>query len=139
MPGVSYGLCPSQAVARASANCFLASPHTGRYASDPLRPSISSRGVTLRFVRVKKTLQFVAMVLTALALVPSGAHLFALPNKIHLSETDYFITQGIYRGWSLCDTGNLFCFHVSGQSGNEQLDGNTCQLGAITLAMGAFA
>jgi hypothetical protein len=50
---------------------------------------------------VKKTLQFVAMVLTALALVPSGAHLFALPNKIHLSETDYFITQGIYRGWSL--------------------------------------
>jgi hypothetical protein len=42
-----------------------------------------------------KTLQFVAMVLTALALVPSGAHLFALPNKIHLRETDYFITQGI--------------------------------------------
>jgi hypothetical protein len=35
-----------------------------------------------------KTLQFVAMVLTALALVPGGAHLFALPNKIHLRETD---------------------------------------------------
>jgi hypothetical protein len=48
-----------------------------------------------------KTLQFLAMVLTALALVPGGAHLFALPNKIHLSETGYFITQGIYRGWSL--------------------------------------
>jgi hypothetical protein len=48
-----------------------------------------------------KPLQFVAMALTALALVPGGAHLFALPNKIHLSETNYFITQRIYRGWSL--------------------------------------
>jgi hypothetical protein len=38
-----------------------------------------------------KSLQFVAMVLTTLALVPGGAHLFALPTKIHLSETDYFM------------------------------------------------
>jgi hypothetical protein len=37
------------------------------------------------------------MVLTALALVPGGAHLFALANKINLSESDYFITQSIYR------------------------------------------
>jgi hypothetical protein len=48
-----------------------------------------------------KLLQFVAMVLTALALVPVGAHLLELPNKIHLSESDYFITQSIYRGWAL--------------------------------------
>jgi hypothetical protein len=48
-----------------------------------------------------KALQFVAIVLTALALVPGGAHLFALPAKIHLSESDYFITQNIYRGWAL--------------------------------------
>jgi hypothetical protein len=48
-----------------------------------------------------KLLQFVAMVLTALALVPGGAHLLELPNKIHLSESSYFITQGIYRGWAL--------------------------------------
>jgi hypothetical protein len=48
-----------------------------------------------------KLLQFVAMVLTALALVPFGAHLFALPNKIYLSENDYFIAQNIYRGWAL--------------------------------------
>jgi hypothetical protein len=41
------------------------------------------------------------MVLTALALVPGGAHLFALPNKIGLSESDYFITQGVYRSWAL--------------------------------------
>jgi hypothetical protein len=48
-----------------------------------------------------KILQFVAIVLTALALVPGGAHLFALPNKINLSVSDYFIAQGVYRGWAL--------------------------------------
>ena len=48
-----------------------------------------------------KILQFVALLLTALALVPGGAHLFALPNKIRLRETDYFITQSVYSGWAL--------------------------------------
>jgi len=41
------------------------------------------------------------MMLTALALVPGGAHLFALPNKIHLAAVDYFIVQTIYRNWAL--------------------------------------
>jgi uncharacterized membrane protein len=45
--------------------------------------------------------QFLAVVLTALALVPAGAHLFALPNKIFLSQEQYFVVQGIYRGWAL--------------------------------------
>ena len=48
-----------------------------------------------------KLLQFVAVALTALALVPGGAHLFSLPNKINLSESDYFIAQSVYRGWAL--------------------------------------
>lgn len=48
-----------------------------------------------------KTVQFLAVVLTALVLVPSGAHLFELPNKINLAESDDFIMQSIYRGWSL--------------------------------------
>ena len=39
--------------------------------------------------------------LTALALVPAGAHLFELPNKIGLPQQDYFVVQGIYRGWAL--------------------------------------
>jgi len=39
--------------------------------------------------------------LTALALAPAGAHLFALPNKIGLAEEAYFIAQGTYRGWAL--------------------------------------
>lgn len=45
--------------------------------------------------------QFLAIVLTALALVPAGAHLFELPNKIGLAQESYFIVQNIYRGWAL--------------------------------------
>ncbi len=32
---------------------------------------------------------------------PPGRTLLALPNKIGLSQTEYFVVQGIYRGWSL--------------------------------------
>lgn len=48
-----------------------------------------------------KTLQFLAIILTALALVPGGAHLFALPNKIGMDQDNYFVAQAIYRGWAL--------------------------------------
>jgi hypothetical protein len=48
-----------------------------------------------------RVLQFCAIMLTALALVPFGAHLFALPNKIGLGQQDYFTVQAIYRGWAL--------------------------------------
>jgi len=51
--------------------------------------------VALRFV------QFAAVVLTALALVPGGAHLLELPHKISLLQDQYFVVQGIYRGWAL--------------------------------------
>lgn len=44
--------------------------------------------------------QFLAVVLTAFALVPAGAHLAELANKINLSQDAYFTVQGIYRGWS---------------------------------------
>ncbi|MCZ0733698.1 DUF1772 domain-containing protein [Phreatobacter sp. AB_2022a] len=46
-----------------------------------------------------RIVQFLAIVASALALVPAGAHLAALPNKIGLPEADYFTVQGIYRGW----------------------------------------
>jgi hypothetical protein len=45
--------------------------------------------------------QFLAIVLTALALVPAGAHFFELPNKVGLGQEAYFIVQNIYRGWAL--------------------------------------
>jgi hypothetical protein len=46
-------------------------------------------------------LRFCAIVLTALALVPAGAHFFELPNKIGLDQQAYFTVQAIYRGWAL--------------------------------------
>jgi hypothetical protein len=42
-----------------------------------------------------------AIILTAVALVPAAAHLFALPNKIGLTQEDYFVAQSVYRGWAL--------------------------------------
>lgn len=48
-----------------------------------------------------RILRFLAVLLTALALVPAGAHLFEPPNKIGLDQEPYFIVQGIYRGWAL--------------------------------------
>jgi hypothetical protein len=48
-----------------------------------------------------RTVRFFAVILTALALVPAGAHFFELPNKIRLSQEQYFTVQGIYRGWLL--------------------------------------
>lgn len=48
-----------------------------------------------------RIVQFLAIILTALALVPAGAHLFELPNKIGLPQEQYFVVQGLYRGWAL--------------------------------------
>jgi hypothetical protein len=48
-----------------------------------------------------RVVAFLAVVLTALSLVPAGAHLFELLNKIDLAAEQYFIIQTIYRGWNL--------------------------------------
>lgn len=34
-------------------------------------------------------------------MVPTGAHLFEMPNKLSLAEQQYFVVQSIYRGWAL--------------------------------------
>ena len=47
-----------------------------------------------------RAVQFLAIVLSALALVPAGAHLAELPNKIDLDQEAYFVVQNIYRGWA---------------------------------------
>lgn len=44
--------------------------------------------------------QFAAIVLTALALVPVGAHLLELAAKISLDQAQYLTVQQIYRGWA---------------------------------------
>ena len=45
-------------------------------------------------------LKLLALALTALILIPSGAHLFELPGKIGLDREAYFTVQGIYAGWA---------------------------------------
>ena len=45
--------------------------------------------------------QFLAIVFTALAFVPVGAHLMELPAKIDMPEEPYFVVQQVYRGWAL--------------------------------------
>jgi hypothetical protein len=47
-----------------------------------------------------RAVQFLAVVLTALTLVPAGAHLFELPNKIDLPQDAYLTVQGINAGWA---------------------------------------
>jgi hypothetical protein len=46
-------------------------------------------------------IQFLAIMLTALAHVPSGAHLAALPNKMAMAQAAYFVAQQVYAGWAL--------------------------------------
>ena len=46
-------------------------------------------------------LRLIALALTAMIVVPGGAHLFALPNKIGLEAEAYFTVQQIYAGWAL--------------------------------------
>ena len=45
-------------------------------------------------------LKLIVLALTALSLIPSGAHLFELPGKIDLDRDAYFTVQGIYAGWA---------------------------------------
>jgi hypothetical protein len=61
-------------------------------------PATGKRGVAIVPLKV---VQFAAVTLNALALVPGGAHAFVLLNKIDLGAEQYFIVQNIYRGWAL--------------------------------------
>lgn len=48
-----------------------------------------------------RALAFLATLLTALALVPAGAHLLALPNKLAMGREAYLAAQGAYAGWAM--------------------------------------
>ena len=45
-------------------------------------------------------LSFLALVLTAIALIPAGAHVFEMSAKMKLGRDAYFVVQGLYRGWA---------------------------------------
>jgi hypothetical protein len=109
-------------------------------------------------------LELVALALTALILIPSGAHLFELPGKIDLDRDAYFTVQGIYAGWSwfavpifaaILANGAVFLVErrrdppasraallssalivLSRQSGDCKLDRGAGQLGGAAPAMG---
>ncbi|MGQ2906053.1 MAG: DUF1772 domain-containing protein [Neoaquamicrobium sediminum] len=46
-------------------------------------------------------LKLLTLALTALIVIPGGAHLFELPVKLGMDEADYFTVQSIYAGWPL--------------------------------------
>jgi len=46
-------------------------------------------------------LQFTALLLTAIALVPGGAHAASALTKLGMSQGDYFVAQMAYNGWAL--------------------------------------
>ena len=45
-------------------------------------------------------LSFLALVLTAISLIPLGAHVFEMSAKMKLGRDAYFVVQGLYRGWA---------------------------------------
>ena len=48
-----------------------------------------------------RTIYFLSLLFAAFALVPAGAHLAELMNKMRLGATEYQTVQQIYRGWEL--------------------------------------
>jgi hypothetical protein len=45
------------------------------------------------------TVRFLAILVTGLALIAPGAHVYELARKIVMPREQYFVVQGIYRGW----------------------------------------
>src|SRR5438105_3131088 len=72
----------------------------GRFPAAALRRGTSANAICFS-VMALQFVSFLSLVFTALALVPYGAHLFSLANKIGMTEAQYFIAQSIYQGWSL--------------------------------------
>jgi hypothetical protein len=49
---------------------------------------------------MRRYLSLAALVLTAIALIPEGAHVFEAHAKLALDRDQYMIAQSIYRGWA---------------------------------------
>jgi hypothetical protein len=49
----------------------------------------------------RNTALILSILFTALMLVPAGAHLMSLPNKIGMNAQDYLAAQQAYAGWNL--------------------------------------
>ena len=51
-------------------------------------------------VSLASIVSFIALLLTAIALIPAGAHVFEMSAKMKLGRDAYFVVQGLYRGWA---------------------------------------
>jgi hypothetical protein len=70
----------------------------------PPRPITDRRLISTEVPLSRTTSQVVgilAIIAVALCLVPAGAHLFELPNKMALGPAQYMTVQTIYAGWAL--------------------------------------
>jgi hypothetical protein len=47
-----------------------------------------------------KVLLFASIILVAISMAATWAHLLEMPAKLRLSRSDYFMVQQIYRGWA---------------------------------------
>jgi hypothetical protein len=54
-----------------------------------------------RNVSGRDVLGLMAILFVAICLVPAGAHIFELPNKMALAAGQYMTVQRIYAGWAL--------------------------------------
>jgi MFS family permease len=52
-------------------------------------------------MRVADLIRLLAIVFVAICLVPAGAHLFEMFNKMALPPAEYMVVQQIYAGWAL--------------------------------------
>jgi hypothetical protein len=50
--------------------------------------------------RVLSIVQILLLMCLGIILMPAGAHMFELSNKLALAPADYMITQRIYAGWA---------------------------------------
>jgi hypothetical protein len=59
------------------------------------------RAMHRKYATLLASVKLLAVLFVALCLVPSGAHLFEMINKLALPANEYMIVQAIYRGWAL--------------------------------------
>ncbi|MBS0535417.1 MAG: hypothetical protein JSR72_15270 [Proteobacteria bacterium] len=58
-------------------------------------------------------MQFIALLLTAIALVPGDAHAASALSKLGMSQSDYFVAQMAYNGWALFGVAQIAALGVN--------------------------
>jgi hypothetical protein len=87
---------------------------------------------------VKRWSFFASVLFVSLMLVPTGAHLLALPNKIAMSAQDYLAAQQAYRGWAYAGaivcaaTASIIVFAWSSRRSRSEL---TCAMTALVCLL----